>query len=260
MSVGPEKSQESTGRKLEPSVDRPLPTLAVAGVVALVVTAAAMVAYSRFGAPGVVLVLAGGALLGSVAAFWSSLRTLIGETKLTGADAFAIGTSGGAEEQKRAVLRALKDLEFERAVGKISEEDYKVLVGRYRAEAKRLLKQIDEASAAQRARAEAVVQAELERLGIVPASNAAPAANAERSDPAADSSTSADDPATATPDEASADAKASESEGEGTKASADLDPGEEQAAESANKDAGSVPEKMPAEPEPERAREGEPHA
>ncbi len=133
------------------------------GVVIGVFAVAACVALGyggfTYGAPGVVLVLAGLALIAVIAAFWSSVRMLIGESRLSGADAYALGTQHTEFEQKRAVLRALKDLEFERAVGKISEEDYRVLVGRFRAEAKALLQVIDEKSKEKRARAEKVVQA-----------------------------------------------------------------------------------------------------
>jgi hypothetical protein len=133
----------------------------------------------RFGAPGVVLGYTALAIIAAIAAFWTSLRTLLGETKLTGADAYAIGAPRVEEEQKRAVLRALKDLEFERSVGKISEEDYKVLVAGYRKEAKRLLRLLDEASVEQRARAEEIVNARLAELGIERQAPAADAPEAE---------------------------------------------------------------------------------
>lgn len=128
----------------------------------------------RFGAPGVVLVLVGAALVSVIASFWSSLRALIGETRLSGADAFAMGAPRAEEEQKRAVLRALKDLEFERSVGKISEDDYRALVGQYRAEAKRLLRQIDAGSLDQRTRVAELVDEHLAAAGVpLPASGAA---------------------------------------------------------------------------------------
>lgn len=122
----------------------------------------------EFGPPAVVLMLTGLTLIAVIAALWTSVRTLLGETKLSAADAFAIGAPRAEEEQKRAVLRALKDLEFERTVGKISEEDYAVLVTRYRTEAKRLLREIDQATAEQRARAEEVVQEKLVSVGLPP--------------------------------------------------------------------------------------------
>ncbi len=82
------------------------------------------------GPASAILVLAGGALIGVIAIFWASVRTLLGETPLSGADAYALAAPRAEEERKRAVLRALKDLEFERSVGKISEEDYEGLVAK----------------------------------------------------------------------------------------------------------------------------------
>lgn len=120
------------------------------------------------GGPGVlILVLAAGALVGVIATFWASLRTLFGETPLSGADAYAIGAPRAEEEQKQSVLRALKDLEFERSVGKISEEDYQVLVARYRAEAKRLLRVLDADARPRREQVEALVEDHLRKEGLL---------------------------------------------------------------------------------------------
>jgi hypothetical protein len=111
-------------------------------------------------------VLASGALVGVIAVFWASLRTLLGETPLSGADAYAIGAPSTEEEQKQAVLRALKDLEFERSVGKISEEDYHELVAKYRAEAKQLLRILDADAGPRRAHVESLVAKRLRRAGV----------------------------------------------------------------------------------------------
>jgi hypothetical protein len=124
------------------------------------------------GAPGVVLVLAGGALVSVIAIFWASIRTLVGETPLSGSDAYALGAPRAEEEQKRAVLRALKDLEFERSVGKISEEDYQALVSKYRAEAKRLLRTLEEDAGPERARALSLVARRLAAEGLADAPHA----------------------------------------------------------------------------------------
>jgi ribosomal protein L40E len=118
------------------------------------------------GPASAVLVLAGGALIGVIAIFWASVRTLLGETPLSGADAYALAAPRAEEERKRAVLRALKDLEFERSVGKISEEDYVELVARYRGEAKRLLREIDAEAQPRHERAEALVAKRLRREGL----------------------------------------------------------------------------------------------
>src|SRR5689334_2162947 len=70
------------------------------------------------------LVLAGGVLLGAVMLLWSSLGRLTGETPLTFDEAIGLAAPSAEEERKRSVVRALKDLDYERSVGKISEEDY----------------------------------------------------------------------------------------------------------------------------------------
>jgi hypothetical protein len=135
-------------------------------LVPIAVLVATAVAGSVFGPPAAVLVLAGGALVAVIAVFWASLRLLLGETPLSGADAYALGAPSTEEEQKQAVLRALKDLEFERSVGKISDEDYAELVAKYRAEAKRLLRILDADAQAGRERVAALVAKRLRRAGL----------------------------------------------------------------------------------------------
>jgi hypothetical protein len=113
------------------------------------------------------LLLAAGALALTVWLFWSSLRALLGETPLGAADAYALAVPRAEEEQKRAVLRAIKDLEFERSVGKINEEDFLALTSKYRAEAKRLLQLLDEQTAESRARAQSRIEERLAQEGLL---------------------------------------------------------------------------------------------
>ncbi len=112
------------------------------------------------------LVVAAGALAGVIALLWASVQALTGESPLTLEEAMTLGAPSAEEEQKRSVLRALKDLEFERSVGKISEEDYAELSARYRNEAKRLMQLVDEGAQPDRERAEKALQ---ERLAKAPA-------------------------------------------------------------------------------------------
>ncbi|WP_159397989.1 zinc ribbon domain-containing protein [Sorangium cellulosum] len=135
-------------------------------VVPLAVLVLAVVAGLLSGPPAVILVLAGGALVGVIAILWASLRVLVGETPLSGADAYALGAPSAEEEQKQAVLRALKDLEFERSVGKISDEDYAELVAKYRAEAKRLLRLLDAGAQPRRDQVAELVAKRLRRAGL----------------------------------------------------------------------------------------------
>jgi hypothetical protein len=110
----------------------------------LVTLLAAITAGLLYGVQLVVLTLAAAALLLVIWLLWSSVQALAGQSELTFEEAFSLGTRSAEEEQKRAVLRALKDLEYERSVGKISEDDYHEYSARYRAEAKRLIQTLDE--------------------------------------------------------------------------------------------------------------------
>lgn len=117
--------------------------------------------------PGMaILVLAGASMALAVACFWETLRALFGDTKLSGEDAFAMGAPSAEEERKQAVVRALKDLEFEHAVGKISERDYLSLKHKYRTEAKRLLRVLDERARPERERVEKLVTERLVAEGL----------------------------------------------------------------------------------------------
>ena len=92
------------------------------------------------------LVLASGALLGTIALLWASVRTLSGDAPLP-VDLEALAAQrrdvDALGEQKRRVLRALKDLEGERALGKIDEADYEAIATQYREEAKALMREMD---------------------------------------------------------------------------------------------------------------------
>lgn len=112
------------------------------------------------------LILAGGMLLGAVLLLWSSLGRLTGDSPLTLEEAVGLGAPSAEEERKRSILRALKDLEYERSVGKISEEDFAVLSARYRTEAKALLRALEADLAPRREKAEAKLRARLEKDSV----------------------------------------------------------------------------------------------
>ncbi|HWA78611.1 MAG TPA: zinc ribbon domain-containing protein [Polyangiaceae bacterium] len=114
------------------------------GAIATLATIAiAVVVGFSYGLELSVLLLAASALGLVIALLWASVRNLTGETPLTLDEALMLGAPTAEEEQKRAVLRALKDLEFERSVGKISEADYQAYSARYREEARRLIERVD---------------------------------------------------------------------------------------------------------------------
>jgi hypothetical protein len=52
-------------------------------------------------------------------------------------------TRAGLEQEKALVLRMIKELEFDRAMGKLSDDDFREMSVRLRARASRLIKQLD---------------------------------------------------------------------------------------------------------------------
>jgi hypothetical protein len=140
----------------------------------LIALFAAITAGTLFGVQLVVLTFAAFALLLVIWLLWSSVQALAGESPLTFEEAFSLGARSAEEEQKRAVLRALKDLEYERTVGKIEEQDFLELSEKYRAEARGLLQLVDENLGSTRREVLAVVQRRVDsELGVAPASTAA---------------------------------------------------------------------------------------
>jgi hypothetical protein len=105
-----------------------------------------------------ILAFAAAALLLAITVFWQSLRVLAGETPLSLDAAVHLAEASSEEEQKRAILRALKDLEQERALGKLTDEDFEMLSAQYRTEAKRILRALDATLAPARKRAEELIE------------------------------------------------------------------------------------------------------
>ena len=122
------------------------------------------------GWPWALWVMGAAALLAAIVLLWESLLALSGSEELSLEEAFSLAAPTAADEQKRAVLRALKDLEYELLMGKISQEDYADLSARYRTEAKELLRQLDDNLGDMRARAEGLLNERLEREGLDPGS------------------------------------------------------------------------------------------
>lgn len=117
-----------------------------------------------------ILVLAGGVILAAVAAVWASVRTLTGDAPLPvdleAAD-MRIGGGDSRVAKKTMLLRALKDLENEHAIGKLSDDDYASIAPRYVAEIKEILREIDAELGPHRPRAEQIAKAHLRKVGLV---------------------------------------------------------------------------------------------
>ncbi len=116
------------------------------------------------------LVMVAGGLLGVIALLWGSLRVLSGDAPLSPElEALDHATSGmdALTSRKKMLLRAIKDLENEKAVGKIDDEDYLEVANTYRAELKEVLRRIDESIEPYRGHAEMIVTAHLHRAGLI---------------------------------------------------------------------------------------------
>jgi hypothetical protein len=85
-------------------------------------------------------------------------------------------TRTALEREKLFVLRSIKELEFDRAMGKLSENDWQEMSGRLRARAARLIRQLD-AGASYRAQVERDL---VERLGAAAEASGESAAGAAR--------------------------------------------------------------------------------
>jgi hypothetical protein len=115
------------------------------------------------------LVVASGALLGTIALLWASVRTLSGDAPLPAdleALAGRVHDVDALAEQKRRVLRALKDIESEHAIGKLDDADYEAIAQQYRQEAKALMRQMDDNVAPALAEAEKIAREYLASQGL----------------------------------------------------------------------------------------------
>lgn len=129
--------------------------------------------------PWLLLVAAAVSLLGALYAIWRSL------TAAFGAGTVALGATELAGSDRRralllekdALLRSLKDLEFERDAGKIGDEDFGRIERKLRARAKQVLVLLDEEAAPFRAEAEALLA---KHLAEGPGEPSAPSPRDER--------------------------------------------------------------------------------
>jgi hypothetical protein len=76
-------------------------------------------------------------------AAWRTLAPFTGTDEVMGLQVLGGRTRAGLEREKALVLRSIKDLEFDRAMGKVSEKDFAEMSGRLRARAARLIRQLD---------------------------------------------------------------------------------------------------------------------
>jgi hypothetical protein len=166
---GRERHRSASGTVEEPLEPERLLARLVGGALPVVCLASAVTVAIAVGVGPALLVLAFGALVGTIALLWASLRTLSGDAPLPAGLERAASQSHGATaiaERKHRVLRALKDLESEHAIGKIDDADYDAISGLYREEAKSVMRELDLEVAPSRAEAEKLALDYIARRGL----------------------------------------------------------------------------------------------
>ena len=87
------------------------------------------------------LIIFGAALVGYAA--WRTFAPFAGAEDIAAPQMLGGRTRAGLEREKALVLRAIKDLEFDRAMGKVSEKDFTEMGTRLRVRAAGLMRQLD---------------------------------------------------------------------------------------------------------------------
>jgi len=114
--------------------------------------------------PFMFIALSAVALLACITFIWASLRGLLGgEHELYLEQSGAVRRRSELLTEKEQLLKSLKDLEFEREVGKLSDEDFERLEAEFRQRAKGILRTLDEDLREHKQKAHALVEAELKK-------------------------------------------------------------------------------------------------
>ncbi len=156
-------------KSLSPSAEEEKISKVITYGLPIVTIGAAAVVGVTIGPATSILVLAAGLILGVISLLWGSLRILTGDAALSPElEALDMAAQGvdTLSSRKKMLVRALKDLENERAIGKLEADDYEPIAHTYREELKVVLKRMDEALAPHRAKAEDAARMYLAKAGI----------------------------------------------------------------------------------------------
>src|SRR5262245_41760589 len=160
-------SSETSNSKAAPAIGAPtLPAwqlFALAGLVG-----ATLVVFVSRGQPPAAIILLSLVIFAAAAVGAAALRTLL--PFIGGRERLATPLAGGRaraaiEREKTLALRAIKDLEFDHAMGKVSDQDFADMSGRLRSRAAGLLRQLD-AGSSYSAQIEREVARRLEAAGV----------------------------------------------------------------------------------------------
>ena len=109
-------------------------------------------------------------------AAWRTLSPIAETDDITSVPIVGGRTRAGLEREKALVLRSIKELEFDQAMGKVSDKDFAEMSTRLRARAGRLIHQLD-AGAGYR---ELIDKEVATRVGVAPAPVERPAATPQK--------------------------------------------------------------------------------
>ena len=137
-------------------------------------SAGAVMARGSTPANVVFICLAIGAAGAAAFAFYRTLWPLASAEESRPPEMVGGRTRAALEREKALVLKAIKELEFDRAMGKVSEADWQEMTGRLRTRALRLIRQLDEGSAAYRELIERELNARRQAAGMKVAPEAPP--------------------------------------------------------------------------------------
>jgi hypothetical protein len=168
-------SSETLTEGSRPARRRRLPTwLWGAAGAAVVLVYGFAVERMRFGPPLVMLALGGMTLTFAASALWRMIDPLARpEVADKGAGGQGRGFMRELEREKQLVLKAIKEIEFDYQMRKISERDYRDMVERYRNRAMRLISELDAGGDYR-----GLIEKELKLRLELPVTDAAPAAAA----------------------------------------------------------------------------------
>ena len=160
-------STNSTDAVAAPAAPRPLSRYLRRGLGAVVLVAwAVFLAFglrARLGVSAAMLFLTGAALLWSILWLYRSLVALTADPPVTTATRQGGAARRELERDKRNLLKAIKELEFDHSMGKLSDADYRDLVARYRQSAVAVMRRLDEGAVTYRTLIDREVQ---RRLGL----------------------------------------------------------------------------------------------
>ena len=152
----PALDEAKLGRALALGI--PLVAIVMAALVGILLNAATAI-----------LVLVGAAILGVIALLWASVRVLSGDAPLPPELEALEGATRGVDAlaaRKKMLVRAIKDLENERDLGKLETADFDQISETYRDQLKTVMKQMDETLAPHRERAEQIAREHLQKAGL----------------------------------------------------------------------------------------------